>query len=152
MDLRLQQGADLGSRMATALSTTLATARETAPGDSHALLIGSDCPGFDAAYLEAGFAALQTHDVVIGPATDGGYVLLGLARFDPALFADVPWSTGAVLETTRARIRSLGWRWCELAPLPDIDEPADLVHLPGRRPGAGLESPPVPISRPGSPT
>lgn len=120
---RIQQGPDLGTRMAHALTAATDTG-------GTAILIGSDCPDIDVGYLETAFAALSTHDVVIGPATDGGYVLIGLHTPRPALFRDIAWGTGQVLETTRRRLRDLGLRWHELPPRRDLDEPHDLVHFP----------------------
>ena len=123
MALHMQRGADLGARMATAL------AQGTADGGM-AVLIGSDCPGLDAAYLEAAFDALAGHDVVIGPAVDGGYVLIGVKRPQPELFEDVAWGTEGVLQTTRRRLQRLGRRWRELPVRRDLDRPGDLAHFP----------------------
>lgn len=95
-----------------------------------AVLIGSDCPGYSAAYLCSAFTALATHDAVLGPAHDGGYVLIGLRRIDPSLFAAIPWGTGDVLAHTRTRLAALGWHWHELATQHDIDRPEDLLHYP----------------------
>jgi rSAM/selenodomain-associated transferase 2 len=76
--------------------------------------------------MRAAFAALRRKDLVLGPATDGGYWLIGLRRPAPALFADMPWSTNSVLERTLNRARSLGLSVHTLAPLPDVDRPEDL--------------------------
>ena len=95
------------------------------------VLIGSDCPGYDTSYLRMAFDALDRYDAVIGPAHDGGYVLIGLTRIDRQLFEDIPWSTPRVLEKTHGRLQALGWRWTELATLRDLDQPEDLVHFPG---------------------
>jgi rSAM/selenodomain-associated transferase 1 len=116
---------DLGARMRRAFERAL-------PRHSGALLIGTDAPALDAAVLRAAHAQLQQHDAVIGPAHDGGYVLIGLRRVEAPLFAAVPWSTPQVLSLTRERLREAGLRWAELPPLHDIDEPADLVHLADR--------------------
>ena len=122
--LTTQGDGDLGARMHRAFARVLA-------GAPLALLIGTDAPALDAAYLQQAAAALRgTTDAVIGPARDGGYTLIGLKRPAPGLFDAMPWSTPAVLAETRARLRRLGLRHLELAPLADIDEPADLVHLP----------------------
>jgi rSAM/selenodomain-associated transferase 1 len=120
---RQQQGRDLGARMAHALEQAL----RRAPA---AVLIGSDCPDCDADYLQAAFAALRDHDAVLGPALDGGYVLIGLKRHAPQLFSAMPWGTDRVLDQTRARLRALGWRWHELAVRRDVDRPEDLAHYP----------------------
>jgi hypothetical protein len=118
-----QRGDDLGERMAQALADALVEA-------PCAVLIGSDCPGYSAAYLAAAVDALRDHDAVVGPAADGGYVLIGLRRLAPELFKGLAWGTDTVLEQTRERLVALGWRWKELAVQRDIDEPTDLEHLP----------------------
>jgi rSAM/selenodomain-associated transferase 1 len=122
--LRSQKGADLGERMHHALSFALS--RHAA-----ALLIGSDCPGIDAEYLRQAACSLNSADVplVLGPAGDGGYVLIGARRLHRRIFTGVPWGSGQVLEVTRARLRELGWGWHELAPLEDVDRPQDLARL-----------------------
>ena len=119
---RIQQGHDLGQRMYHAL---------TATADQPVVLIGSDCPGYTPAYLRMAFRRLATADAVLGPAEDGGYVLLGVHRPDPSLFVGIPWSTDRVAGMTRARLAALGWRFCELPTQRDIDRPADLASLPG---------------------
>ncbi len=111
---------DLGARMARAAKRTIAL-------DENAILIGSDCPQLDRHRLRAAAATLADHDAVIHPTHDGGYALLGLARFDPSLFVNIPWSTGEVAETTIARIRALGWSLHIGETLRDIDVPADLA-------------------------
>lgn len=116
---------DLGARMLRAFQRALAT-------HESALLIGTDAPDLDANCLRAAREALARHDAVIIPAHDGGYALIGLHRAEPRLFEDLPWSTPQVLALTRERLSEAGLRGAELAPLHDIDEPADLVHLAGR--------------------
>ncbi|MEQ8263519.1 TIGR04282 family arsenosugar biosynthesis glycosyltransferase [Pseudohaliea sp.] len=118
--VRRQQGADLGERMLHALATALADSPRV-------VLVGSDCPGLDDAYVEAAFAALATADVVLGPALDGGYVLIGVRRVDALLFRGVDWSTSKVLAQTLARVDALGWRAALLEPRRDIDRPEDLA-------------------------
>jgi rSAM/selenodomain-associated transferase 1 len=118
-----QGDGDLGQRMARALERSLAT-------QPRALLIGTDAPGLDAAYLRDAARALDHADAVFGPAADGGYALVGLKHPAPALFAAMRWSHARVMADTRKRIIDLGLRHVELAVLHDVDEPADLVHLP----------------------
>jgi rSAM/selenodomain-associated transferase 1 len=113
---------DLGARLDAA-------ARRVIAGGERILLIGSDCPGLDGARLAAAAARLDTHDAVIYPALDGGYVLLGLARSDPSLFRDIAWSTDSVAATTMARIEALGWSLFVGETMRDIDDPADLAAL-----------------------
>lgn len=118
-DVRLAaQGAgDLGAR--------LARAARRPP----VLLIGTDCPALDRRRLAAAAQALESHDAVLHPAADGGYVLLGLARFDRSIFADISWSTPAVAGETIARVEALGWSLDVRETLADVDEPADLALL-----------------------
>lgn len=118
--LRTQSGADLGARMRAALYSALARG-------SRAILIGTDCPVLDLAYLARAVAALETCDAVFGPAEDGGYVLVGLARRIDA-FTGIPWSAPNTMAATRAKIGSLGAVWQELPTLWDVDEPRDLVR------------------------
>lgn len=122
---------DLGQRMARALHLALGGSPGEAPGPAeYALLIGTDAPALDASYLRQAKAALQSNDAVFGPTADGGYVLVGLRRAAPSLFAGVTWSTPQVMAQTRLRLREAALSHAELATLHDIDEPADLVHLP----------------------
>jgi rSAM/selenodomain-associated transferase 2/rSAM/selenodomain-associated transferase 1 len=118
--LRTQQGADLGERMRNALQASLAAG-------SPALLIGTDVPGLDIAYIARAAAALQANDAVIGPAEDGGYVLIGLARSVEA-FEGVRWSTPDVMTQTRAKLAAAGVRWTELPVLWDLDTQEDLAR------------------------
>jgi len=118
-----QRGPDLGRRMYNALRQALDLA-------VRAVLIGTDCPMIDRDYLEAAFAALSDRDIVIGPAADGGYVLIGARRVDPWLFDGLPWGSDRVLAQTRDRLHDLGWSWSELATLIDVDRPGDLAHFP----------------------
>lgn len=123
MRLSVQGRGDLGARMAQAVCRGLAEAHQV-------ILIGTDAPQLDAAYLQAAGAALADSDAVLGPALDGGYALIGLRRPAPRLFEAMPWSTERVLALTRERLGECGLRWVELPPLHDIDEADDLAHLP----------------------
>ncbi len=90
------------------------------------LLIGTDCPDLDSHRLRSAADSLAAHDAVIHPAADGGYVLLGLSRFDPSIFEGIAWSTASVAAETIARIEALGWSLDVRETLADVDEPADL--------------------------
>lgn len=114
---------DLGLRMHRALARQLLRY-------PRALLIGTDAPSLDAAVLREAALALDDHDAVFVPALDGGYALVGLRQADARLFCDMRWSHARVMADTRARLRAAGLRWKELAPVADVDVPADLVHLP----------------------
>jgi uncharacterized protein len=118
------QAADLGERMAHVFSSSFAQSPEAM------LLMGCDIPGLTAPMLQLAAQALLTHDAVFVPAFDGGYALVGLRRPAPSLFIDMRWSTPQVMADTRLRLLAAGLRHHELPALPDIDEPADLVHLP----------------------
>lgn len=118
--IRQQRGDDLGERMYDALKNGLQRYEAV-------VLVGSDCPFLGGAVVRQAIEILLNGtDCVLGPATDGGYVLIGLRRVDRSLFSGVAWSTGSVLEQTRQRLNHLGWRWTELEPLSDIDTVADL--------------------------
>jgi rSAM/selenodomain-associated transferase 1 len=121
--LTTQKGSDLGERMDHALTRALGT-------HSRVLLAGTDAPSLDTAVLREAAAALNNFEAVFVPALDGGYVLVGLTRAASSLFNDMQWSTPQVMQATRARAAAAKLRWTELAPVADIDEPADLVHLP----------------------
>lgn len=118
------QGAgDLGERMARA------TQRVTESGAS-VILIGTDCPALDAEYLRSAAESLQHVDVVLTPAFDGGYVLLGLKSFHASIFDGIAWSTESVALETVRRLNQLDWQTQHNPKLHDIDEPADLKWLP----------------------
>jgi glycosyltransferase A (GT-A) superfamily protein (DUF2064 family) len=77
---------------------------------------------------------------VLYPAEDGGYVLIGLRRAAPEVFADMAWGQAQVMEQTRQRLRTLGWTWSEPATLWDVDRPEDLERLLAAWPEAGAAS------------
>ncbi len=117
--LRLQHGSDLGARMSAAFADTL-------DGQRPMLLIGTDCPAQTAADLEAATAALQEADAVVQPAEDGGYVLIGMKQFHPALFEQVAWGSATVIATTRERAADQRLRLAELPMCWDLDRGEDL--------------------------
>lgn len=96
---RAQNGRDLGERMSRAFVQGFLR------GFERIIAIGSDCPELDRDCLRRADAELRRADVVLGPATDGGYYLIGLRRPQPALFKDIAWSTETVLAETLVRIR-----------------------------------------------
>ena len=120
ISLRDQSGADLGDRMRTAVDSALV--RGARP-----ILVGTDCPVLDFVYLARAVAALDGSDAVFGPAEDGGYVLVGLAR-RVDVFTGIPWSTSDTMATTRAQLAAIGATWEELPMLWDVDEPRDLAR------------------------
>ncbi len=116
ISLHNQQGADLGERMAYALNSA-----------SPAVLIGSDCPSLKPQIIRDAFTALQDNPVVLAPAEDGGYVLIGMQQGAlPTLFANIPWGTSQVLTKTRERLHDLNLRWKELPIQWDVDYPEDV--------------------------
>lgn len=123
--LRQQQGTDLGERMHRAFCSALA-------GYSHAVLMGCDCPSLTEQDLEQALTALnQENEVVLAPAEDGGYVLIGLNRPRPELFDNMPWGTELVLEQTRNRIERYKFRCHELSEQWDLDTAEDLERYRG---------------------
>lgn len=117
--VRTQSGSDLGERMFHAISDGLLRYRKL-------VLVGSDCPAIDERYLTDALKALDDESLVLGPANDGGYVLIGATHIDASLFQGVSWGSDAVLDETRERLDASGRGWCELNSLPDIDRPEDL--------------------------
>lgn len=114
-----QQGGDLGDRMSAAVAAALGG------GARRVVLVGTDCPALSASLLVEAFAALDDADVVLGPATDGGYYLIGMASACTEVFADVPWSTARTLEVTLLRAAAAGLRVKQLERLSDVDTAAD---------------------------
>lgn len=150
--LRQQEGADLGQRMAQAFAKHLLLDQNAAGMEvkgkevkdkefkykerkSIVVLVGSDCPALDTNYIEQAINALddnndQLADVVIGPADDGGYVLIAMNKAYLSLFDNIEWGSGRVFAQTLATVKQLGLRLTVLKSLADIDRPADLVLLP----------------------
>lgn len=118
--LGCQQGGDLGQRMYNALAAGLQRFERV-------VLVGSDCPGIDADYLQQAMTGLDQADLILGPAMDGGYVLIGAKRISPDLFEGVSWGSSAVLAETVLRLQRMNWEWATLSPLADIDRPEDLA-------------------------
>ena len=123
VSLHEQCGNDLGERMHHALTAALQKY-------TYAIVIGADCPALTAQYLQQALDALQQgSNIVLGPAEDGGYVLIGARQSHPDLFSGVTWGTASVLDETRTRLREMEWQWQELAELWDVDRPEDLSRL-----------------------
>jgi rSAM/selenodomain-associated transferase 1 len=118
---RSQAGADLGERLERAFSDLLA-------GGAHAVVFGSDCPWLGAAHTGEAFDALERADVVIGPASDGGYTLIGLRSPRPELFRGIDWGTPRVLEQTLGRAKEHTLTVERLETLDDLDTSEDLVR------------------------
>ncbi len=129
-----QGGGDLGQRLARAFS------EQFAGGARKVVIIGSDCPELTAPDIRAAWAALDHSDLVIGPAHDGGYWLIGLKTACPSLFAGIDWSTAEVLRQTLAQANAGGLRVAQLRTLSDIDSEADWYAWRAREPDAETES------------
>jgi hypothetical protein len=123
--LKRQPEDDLGARM-------------LAPFAGPTLVIGSDCPALTPQHLRAAGEALTGADVVLIPAEDGGYVLIGARAPHPELFAGMAWGTNTVLAETRKRIAALGLKAIELAPLWDVDCEDDLARMERELPALAL--------------
>ncbi len=122
-DLRYcwQGTGDLGKRMARALDEAFYAAANAV------VLVGTDCPGLSDRLVQQAFEAAEKNDVVLGPARDGGYYLIGLRRRIPQLFANVPWGTDQVFERTIRTAQRLGLSVALLESLQDVDRPEDLT-------------------------
>lgn len=121
--LRPQCEGDLGRRMADFFSSHLAAAGSV-------VLLGTDSPTLPLAFVEQAFIELERADVVIGPATDGGYYLLG-CRDVPPIFEGMTWGSSSVLMDTIAHLTATAWRLALLPPWYDVDTPDDWQMLRG---------------------
>lgn len=122
---RQQAEGDLGRRMAIAFQTA------SEAGYERIVIIGTDCPDLNAQLMVKAFQSLEQHDLVLGPAQDGGYYLIGLRRLIPELFTGISWSTAEVLQQTTSIAQKLKLAVTFLPILSDVDRPEDLVE---RRP------------------
>jgi rSAM/selenodomain-associated transferase 1 len=131
-----QSSGDLGARMKNFFVEALAT------GAERVVLIGSDSPTLPREHVQAAFEALGTNDVVLNPAADGGYCLVGVAGKVPPIFDGIPWSTGVVFRETVARLEETQTPFAVLPPWYDVDDEVGLARLenelremPDRDPG-----------------
>lgn len=120
-----QGDGDLGQRMAAFISARL---RE---GAEKVVLLGTDSPTVPLGFIEQAFQELEQADVVLGPATDGGYYLIGCSRRLPPLFEGITWSSAFVLGETISRLADPSWRLALLPPWYDIDTLDDWRMLQG---------------------
>lgn len=120
----VQPEGDLGARMQHASEHHFAR-----HPDLPLLLLGTDCAVLAPGHLRRAAVALLSHEVVLIPAEDGGYVLIGMRRLLPQVFANITWSTPQVLAQTRERLLHASLRWYEMDTLWDVDEPADWQRL-----------------------
>ena len=118
-----QEGCGLGSRMFNAISTHLSSFR-------HVVLVGSDCPELSSAYIDMAFRLLETgNDIVLGPARDGGYILIGAKKICRSVFDKVSWGTDQVLQQTQEKIQDLHWKSVCTPHLRDVDTFSDYRHF-----------------------
>ncbi len=115
-----QGGGDLGKRMRNAFSTGFDM------GYDRVSIIGTDCYELTGSIIDQAFESLTTVDAVIGPAVDGGYYLLGMRKFYPAVFDNKRWSTDTVLKETVEDFESMGLTYSKLEVLRDVDREEDL--------------------------
>lgn len=116
-----QPSGDLGGKM------QFAFAHSFTAGAASVVIIGTDCPDLSTALLSQAFELLGTHDVVVGPAADGGYYLLGMNTLHQDLFQNKTWSTASVLSDTLADAARLGLQVARLPTLHDVDTADDLA-------------------------
>ena len=119
-NIEYQRGGDLGERMHLAIAVGL-------QHWAGVVLIGSDCPGITRDYLRTALLALDRVDLVLGPAADGGYVLIAMKNPEARVFEAIDWSTSRVMAQTRAKLAELKLSSFELPVLHDIDRPEDLA-------------------------
>lgn len=117
---QVQGNGDLGERMARSISLAIQA------GSERVIIIGTDCPSVNPDLLKSAFQQLTDRDLILGPAIDGGYYLIGLRRFIPELFGGINWSTAAVFQQTVDIADRLGLSRGTLPALADIDRPEDL--------------------------
>jgi len=125
LEYRPQQGENLGSRMTHAFEHIFAA------GYNRAVMLGTDCPDIEGATIVKALKCLRSADVVLGPAEDGGYYLIGLNEIAPELFRNIDWGSAKVLNQTVEIVKNLNLTPAYLPPLRDIDTPDDLESIRG---------------------
>lgn len=123
VELNAQNGDDLGQKMAHAMQQALSQ-------HNYAIIIGTDAPALSKEYIRQAFEQLRSGiDVVLGPAEDGGYVLIGCSSFKAEIFKNISWSTEHVYKQTLKRIIDCDMTYHELDMQWDVDRPQDLYRL-----------------------
>ena len=138
-----QPQGDIGARMLHAFEQHFAH-----HADLPLLLVGTDCPMLAPGHLQQAAQALTQHDVVLIPAEDGGYVLIGMRVLVPQAFAGINWSTPHVMAQTRDQLHRAGVSWLELPTLWDVDEPVDWQRLQTLFEPPHLKTQPRPLRAP----
>lgn len=126
---KVQTGDDLGQKMKNAFEATFAQEKSDA-----VVIIGSDCAELEERHVSEAFDALESNDIVLGPAKDGGYYLLGMRVFVPELFESIDWSTSKVAEQTLYAIKENNLSYLLLDELNDVDTVEDYVQIKHRLP------------------
>ena len=119
--LRVQKGADVGERMANALDEMFGM------GAEKAIVVGSDIPGLHREIIDRAFRSLDSADIVLGPAMDGGYYLIGMKATHPEIFLNVDWGTGEVFSQTVLVIKKMGLSYDTVETLFDVDSLEDFL-------------------------
>jgi rSAM/selenodomain-associated transferase 1 len=119
--LRVQRGADVGERMENALEEMFRM------GAEKAVVVGADIPGLHKGIIDRAFQYLDSADLVIGPAMDGGYYLIGMKSTHPEIFRDITWGTGEVFRKTVLNIEKMGLRYRTVETLFDVDGLEDFL-------------------------
>jgi uncharacterized protein len=122
----IQTGNDLGDKMKNAFATVFGNRNKKL------VIIGTDCPDLNASVIMNAYVYLEDHDIVIGPASDGGYYLLGMKKLHPRLFEKIDWSTAKVLAQTLKICESSNLSTFLLPELSDIDDENDLKKYMNR--------------------
>ena len=125
LPLRWQAAGDLGEKMLHGLASALAD------GADQAVLIGTDCPVMTAEYIRQAHMALRSSDLVLGPAEDGGYVLIGCKQVDAKLFTNIAWGSDKVLAQTLEQAEQMKLSVTLLETLWDVDRPEDWARFQG---------------------
>jgi uncharacterized protein len=118
-----QAEGDLGTRLSRAFADAFGR------GLRRVVAVGSDCPDLSPSILAEAFARLHDHDLILGPAVDGGYYLIGLRQDAAEIFNEIPWGTAAVFEETLKRAAARAFSISLLETLVDVDRPEDLAHF-----------------------
>ncbi|MGB3789374.1 MAG: TIGR04282 family arsenosugar biosynthesis glycosyltransferase [Phormidesmis sp.] len=131
---RVQSQGDLGERLWSGFQSAFAEGETPSPQLNRVIAVGADCPDLSVRHIRQAFEQLDRHDVVLGPAKDGGYYLIGLRQSalgkkppQKSLFTDISWSTDAVLQQTIEKAQKLNLSTVQLETLSDIDRPQDLA-------------------------
>jgi uncharacterized protein len=127
VSLTEQGDGDLGERMLRALDSALAHIERV-------IIIGADCPALTAKHIDNAASALANADVVLMPAEDGGYVLIGATRTSPEMFNNIEWGTASVLVNQRRNLAACGLTLIEADTLWDVDRPEDLTRVKALKP------------------